>query len=343
MSFSFNSLAIISLALILSYCRNHSSVTESASDSQVMSATSSLTTKSILLNQAFIIDFSAEIHSSRVNRIASEAMAGPSRMIVGAQSQALSPVQSQNGGCQFRVQDRQDPITVEDQEALPLPEGRVVYCNRGLLSWAEVDTEAPKLLLKIGLTANELSGVNFYRVPSRITNAFATLTELNIPVVVIYDGLSEFARANAIETNSFLAGVLAHEFGHIVDKRKKGFTNIDSSRARVAAECFQRLEGTVPNSKAYDIRVESCKRALGADSRSAEYSADNFAAELFGRKKHPAEIKPAEMAKAFRLLGSGHYDPLVSHPDGTERAIQFERSLQRLGVTTETNVDRTHK
>ncbi|NBO39491.1 hypothetical protein EBU99_13010 [bacterium] len=332
---SFTYLAVASFALIGSSCHINSSVPESPNDAGVMSATSSLSAEEMLLNSALVIDLSPELYSRRVERIASEALALPAteKSAAGSEQAPMSP-QLPNGACGIRLHDKgtMQTMTIDDQLAMPLPDGRVVYCNKGVPSWAMVDTETPTLLLKIGMTANELSAVRFYRVPTSTVNAFATVTDSNIPVVVVYDGLAANARMQGIDAPSLLSGVLAHEFGHIVDMQKAGFGNLKASRQRVVAECLNRTQSLQPESVEYQVRLESCQRALGANSRTYEYSADNYAIQLFGRKRYPADINPFEIAKFFKAIGNGRYDPFDSHPDGFERALQFERSLQRLGI-----------
>lgn len=325
---------VASFAVLCLACRSNSSVTEGGNDAEVMSATSSLNPEKVLIDAASIVEFSSDFNTRRIESIARAAV---SRVAANppANANADSPATSserKSDSCTFAASGNFPGIVMENETANALPDGRVIYCDKGTLRWAIVDRETPKLLLSLGMTESEIRGVNFYRIPLSQVNAFATVTQQQVAVVLVYDGLVAFAKQQGIDSSSLLAGVLAHEVGHIIDNRKRGFTNLKTSRERVLNACAARAQGLDPKSVTFKARLESCERAIAADTRAFEYSADNFAVELFSRKKYPSSIDPYAVARFFKIVGDGKYDPFDSHPDGVERSVQFERALQRVGI-----------
>ena len=301
-------------------CRDKGST--SASEADVMTTLSSQSGSNIMLESALITDLNADDMSKRIEWIARQATAAGANNLPAVQN-----LDGSQSGCQTKEMG-----VIDEGGALPLPDGRVIYCSGGRLSYAQQDSESQQLLLKLGVTSSELSGVRFYRVPTSTPNAWATVTESNVAVVALYDGLAADARKYNLDPYSLVAVALAHEVGHIIDMKKSGFTNLRSAQKRIWDDCEFRAQ-KVDSQAALEAREEACARAFSATKRSYEYSADNFALEVLGRKKFVKELDPSTIAKWFDAKGRGSYNAYGSHPDGKERGLQFTRGLQRLGIS----------
>ncbi len=314
-------------ALLAVGCRNSSSGSEGdGSEAVVSSAPMQLNGKSWILNSGFIVDLNPDSASKRIDWMAAEA----SQLTV--KSAAPTPA-SGTVGCvmEFMYQGQLQRTLIDEGLAMPHPSGRVMFCDRNRLYYAPTDTATPQLLQELGLTASEMSGIQFYRVPTQTLNAWATVVD-GKGVVAVYDGLAAGVRARGGDDKSVVAFTLGHEVGHIVDMKKAGFTNLNASRERIAAACDNRLKGLDPGSITRMVRRESCSRDFASNSRGYEYSADNFAVSILARKKYSSSINPYAFADFAKQLGEGKYDAFGSHPNGAERALQLERSLERVGI-----------
>jgi len=303
-------------------CRDKGST--GAGEADVMTTLSSQSSSNIVLESALITDLNADDMSKRIEWIARQATAAGAKNLPSVQN-----LDGSQSGCQTKEMG-----VIDEGGALPLPDGRVIYCSGGRLFYAPLDSESQQLLLKLGVTSSELSGVRFYRVPTSTPNAWATVTESNVPVVALYDGLAADARKYNLDPYSLVAVALAHEVGHIIDMKKSGFTNLRSAQKRIWDDCAFRAQ-KVDSEAAREAREAACARAFSATKRTYEYSADNFALEVLGRKKFGKELDPSTIAKWFSAKGSGSYNAYGSHPDGKERGLQFNRGLERLGITPE--------
>jgi hypothetical protein len=219
-------------------CRDKGST--SASEADVMTTLSSQSGSNIMLESALITDLNADDMSKRIEWIARQATAAGANNLPAVQN-----LDGSQSGCQTKEMG-----VIDEGGALPLPDGRVIYCSGGRLSYAQQDSESQQLLLKLGVTSSELSGVRFYRVPTSTPNAWATVTESNVAVVALYDGLAADARKYNLDPYSLVAVALAHEVGHIIDMKKSGFTNLRSAQKRIWDDCefrAQKVDSQAPS------------------------------------------------------------------------------------------------
>ena len=162
--------------------------------------------------------------------------------------------------------------------------------------------------------------VRVVRAP--ITNAFA----LPGGEIVVYTGL-----LTAAPNAEAVAGVLAHEIGHVV--KRHGLERIAQSVGIAAA--FQMLVGDVAGLSALGVQLLR-EGALMSYGRDQEREADRVGMQIMQR----AGIDPQNLAVIFRILQKQHDDPpaalawLSSHPGMSERIATVERAAKSLRPTT---------
>ena len=309
-----------------SACKNDSSVTEYKDDGDVLAALAGNGASDALLAAGLVIDTNEQIHTQRKSWFAKNMVALSDADSSAAEAPAVP--------CQLNLQENGvlSPIALEEKMAYPLPQGRVVYCSAGKLSWAIQDISLREKVSKLGVNESELEKVNFFRVPLDAPNSFAALTETNDGVVVIFEGISHFARQNSLDAESVVAGLLAHELGQIRGLRKDNQTNLKSAHERLRSACLVKSKPGASDAATRNSRVDGCRKSMMLNSRQTKYAADQFVVEVVGRKKYAVGVRPTELGKFFRSLSSTGRDPADAHPDAIERAIQFERNLERVGI-----------
>jgi len=317
----------LTLALMASACRNASSEGAGVDGESVVSSSPlSLNVKDWIITSGFIVDLNVESAGKRLQWLAQQST------MFEVKPSNPSEVPGANGFyIDFNYQGNVSRIPVDEGAAEPHPNGRVMYCSRGRLFYAPVDTASPRLLQEMGVSSSELAGIQFYRVPTQTVDAWATYFD-GKGIVAVYDGLGAAMRAGGIDEKSIVGIALGHEVGHIVDMKKAGFSNLHAARQRVVATCESRLKGLDSKSITLAVRSDTCSRDMASNSRGYEYSADNFAVSNLARKKYPQTFDPFAFVEFARKIGSGKYNAYGSHPDGVERGLQWERSLERVGI-----------
>lgn len=319
------------LAILSVGCRNSASDGSGEMDgAEVSSAPVELNIRDWIATAGFIVDLNGDSAGKRMQWLSLQS----ANLAVNQAAPMPAPGAV---GCKIAIsyQGKVQDISVDEGAAYPHPNGRVMYCDRQKLYYAPTDTASPKLMMEMGITFSEISGIRFYRVPTATVNAWATVFN-GTSIITVYDGLGAEIRARGLDDKSILGITLAHELGHILDMKKAGFTNLNAARQRILETCENRVKGLDPKSVTYSVRKESCMRDLASNTRSYEYSADNNAVTILARKKYSQSIDPYAFTEFARQLGEGKYNPFNSHPDGVERALQMTRSLERAGVPRKT-------
>lgn len=320
------SILIATLAFFTIACRGESTVTEEREDGDVQGAVKSQGATESLLIAGLVLDMNEQSHSQRKNWFATN-MVGLSESDGDSASPSGKP-------CQLTLNHSRGSayVALEEKSAYPLPHGRVVYCSGGKLGWASQDNTLKDRALKLGVLENEMEGVSFFRVPLDVPNSFAAITEKNEGLVVVFEGITQFSNQYSLDSESVLAGVVAHELGQIKELRKDGQTQLKSTQERLRTACLAKPSTSSAPALARLERIESCRSNIRANSRLAKYAADEFVVQVVGRKKYATGLRPTELGKFYRNQSSAGRDPADAHPDALERAIQFERNLERSGI-----------
>jgi hypothetical protein len=295
-------------------------------EAEADAAAKSLNAVDILLASATTVDINEAAHSDRKSWFAKS-------MVTLTESQAANasgPVQ----GCAWGLQDNgvQKRVMIDLDKAHPLPSGQVVYCLAGGLRGAKRDSALRDRLLRFGVAEAELNNVNFYSVPLSTPNAFSSVSPSGQAAIVVYEGLVQGMRQQGLDVESALAGILAHELGHIQEHRRNNFESMRTTYERLRGACLSKSSADASASLPREKKIEACRNGFPTNSRQAEYTADQYAVEVIARKKYTAGLRPTELGKFFRLQSNTQRDMSDAHPDALERGIQFDRNLEKAGI-----------
>ena len=161
---------------------------------------------------------------------------------------------------------------------------------------SQINTMGQKIL-----TENKLpKEVKFNIVESDTVNAYAD-ADNNI---VIYTGL-----LNLVEKDDELAGIMAHEIGHIMKSHcyKQTFFNL----------ALNIIKSKITNQYAATSAELASGLASTKVSREHEYDADYTSADLL----YKAGFNPLGLISALNKISSNYVDILADHPSGDKRLM----------------------
>lgn len=151
------------------------------------------------------------------------------------------------------------------------------------------------------VTKNKLpKEIKFQVVDSTEVNAYADANNQ----IVVYTGL-----LNLVESNDELAGIIAHEVGHIMKSHcyKQTFANIALNYAT----------SQITNEKAAASAQIVSSLTSNKLSREQEYDADYTSADLM----YKAGYNPLGLISALNKISSNYVDILSDHPSGDKRLM----------------------
>ena len=151
------------------------------------------------------------------------------------------------------------------------------------------------------ITKNKLPReVGFNVVESEEVNAYADANNN----IVVYTGL-----LNLVEKDDELAGIIAHEVGHIVKSHcyKQTFANIALNYASSKATTQKGALGA-------QIASELTSKKL---SREQEYDADYTSVDLL----YKAGYNPLGLVSALNKISTNYIDFIADHPSGDKRLM----------------------
>ena len=151
------------------------------------------------------------------------------------------------------------------------------------------------------LTENKLpKEVTFNVVESDTINAYADTNNQ----MVIYTGLM-----NLVEKDEELAGIMAHEIGHIMKSHcyKQTFFNI----------ALDMITSNISNQEAAAGAQIVSSLASNKVSRAQEYDADYTSADLM----YKAGYNPLGLISALNKISNNYIDILSDHPSGDKRLM----------------------
>jgi len=308
-------------------CKGESSVTEYNDDADVVASFNGNSVSDILISAGLVIDSNEFRHTSRKAWFAKYSI-GVDKL---SSREDSVPVQ----GCKLTVQHQQVPkvLALGDGVAYPMPQGKVIYCKKGKISWALQDGGLKTAVDGLGLDPEEIDQIDFYRIPLEGPNSFSSVTPDGFGSVVIYEGLLDAFNSNSLDADSALRGVLLHEVGVIHQLRKDNQRHIQTTNEKARITCLQKfgIENLSENEK-----IDQCRKSIAANTKATIYSADEFAVKVLARKMYGTSFRPTEFSKYIRLTTSAGRDPYDPHPDSIERAIKFENGLKNAGIDLKT-------
>jgi len=153
------------------------------------------------------------------------------------------------------------------------------------------------------LKANGLPDTITFKVSDDETiNAYANIYK----EVYVYRGLLEY-----VQSDDELAGVIAHELGHIVNAHcaKQSVINVISTA----------LQPTTQNEK-LNLTLQAAQQlSLLKVSRNDEYEADRTAVDLLVK----AGINPLSTISVLNKICGNYFDLLQTHPSGEKRLLSI--------------------
>lgn len=153
------------------------------------------------------------------------------------------------------------------------------------------------------LKANGLPDAITFKVSDDETiNAYANIYK----EVYVYRGLLEY-----VQSDDELAGVIAHELGHIVNAHcaKQSVINVISTA----------LQPTTQNEK-LNLTLQAAQQlSLLKVSRNDEYEADRTAVDLLVK----AGINPLSTISVLNKICGNYFDLLQTHPSGEKRLLSI--------------------
>lgn len=161
---------------------------------------------------------------------------------------------------------------------------------------AKVNTIGQKIL-----TENKLpKSVSFEVVQSETVNAYADSNNK----IVIYTGI-----LNLVEKDEELAGIMAHEVGHIMKSHcyKQTFFNL----------LLSLISSNISNEYAALGSQYASTLASNKVSREQEYDADFTSADLM----YKAGYNPLGLISALNKISSNYVDFFADHPSGNKRLM----------------------
>lgn len=210
-----------------------------------------------------------------------------------------------------------------------MPQGKVIYCKDGKISWAIQDAGLEEAIGGLGLDPDEIDQISFYRVPLDGPNSFSFMSTNGFGSIVVYEGLLNSFNSNSLDAESALRGALLHEIGVIHQLRKDNQRQIQTMNEKARVTCLQKfgIENLSENEK-----IDQCRKVLAFNTKALIFAADEFAVKVIARKKYGSVFRPTEFSKYIRLMSSAGRDSYDPHPDSIERAIKFENGLKNAGI-----------
>ena len=317
---------LAALCLMLGGCRADSSLSESNDENDLNAEMKTMNAVDFMFSAGLVSDMNEQSHSQRKNWFVSN--------ITSLSISAEKTADMTSRACQLALDDGKGlrSISLDENAAYPIPRGKVLYCAAGKLGWAQQDNSLRDRAIALGVSENEILNTQFFRVPIDSPNSFSMITENNQGIVAVFEGMAQFAKLNALDVDSVLSGIVAHEIGNILEMRKNNQTEIKSTIERLRTACLTKSLNTPVTADSTAGRMEYCRKNMRTNSRLAKYAADEFVIHVIGKKKYAPGVRPTELSKFFRIQSSTGRDQLDAHPDALERAIQFERNLERAGI-----------
>lgn len=314
---------IVSALLLTTGCKGESTVTEYPDDADVVANLNGNSLTDILLSAGLVID-SNEVRSSA--RKAWFTQNSINRDRLSSRGETAAKV-----GCQLTVQEQQKPkiLVLSEETAYPMPQGKIISCKDGKISWALQDPDLQVAVESLGLDPEELEQIQFFRLPLDTANSFSFLAPDGTASVVFYEGLMKSFSGNSLDADSTLRGALLHEVGIVQQLRKDNQRHIRTVYEKARVTCLQKIGlDNLPEEE----KIAQCRKNISLGSKSIIYGADEFATKVLARKKYRTGFRPTEFAKYIRMKSSAGRDSSDPHPDATERAIKFEVGLKNAGI-----------
>ena len=173
--------------------------------------------------------------------------------------------------------------------------GSVVWTQQSNVD--RVNTIGKALLAKNNLPTQ----VTFQVIETDEVNAFANGQNQ----IYVYTGLLKF-----VNDDAELAGVIAHEIGHIVNNHvaKQSIVSVLASNAIANSEMDYRLKAGA--TIAHDLSMKKM-------SRTEEYEADITGVDLMTK----AGYNPLAMVSVLYKIGGNYVDFIQDHPSGDKRTM----------------------
>lgn len=164
---------------------------------------------------------------------------------------------------------------------------------------ARINTIGKKIL-----SANDLPDIDFTVIDSEEVNAFTDGTK-----IYVYTGLLQY-----VTDDSELAGIIAHETGHILNSHvaKQSIISSLSNSALNILQYLGIIKGKVATGAGAINNLSMLKM-----SRTQEYEADITSVDLISK----AGYNPLAMVSVIYKITDSYFDLIQTHPSGDKRTM----------------------